>query len=141
MKVFVDANIFLDYYFDGRDNLLPLGEVAFNFFRTALSGKYVIVISNEVIVEVASIMGVGIQKAMTLIFAELIRKKIIEVVYALPLQKFSVAKISRERRVPFNDALYRVIASDIGIPVVSRDRHFHETLSDLVESFKPEELV
>jgi len=141
MKVFVDANIFLDYYFDRRDNLLPLGEFAFNFFRDALSGKYVIVISDEVIVEVASIMGVGIENVMTHIFAELIRKKKLVVVSALPLQKFSAAKISRERNVPFNDALYCVIARDMGVPVVSRDGHFYETLSDLVESFKPEELV
>jgi predicted nucleic acid-binding protein len=48
--------------------------------------------------------------------------------------------ISSERLVPFGDAIHAVVARDLDLILVSRDKHF-KSLSDIARSYTPEELI
>ena len=39
-RFYVDTNIWLDFAFDRKDNLRPLGELAFQFFKTCRKNKW-----------------------------------------------------------------------------------------------------
>ncbi len=50
-RVYVDTNVYLDYFEGRTDGIRPLGEFAYSFFRRALGCEFEIVISDLVIRE------------------------------------------------------------------------------------------
>ena len=51
MLVYVDTNIYLDYFQNRQDRLRPLGEFVFQFFRRSLKCEFEIVVSDFVLEE------------------------------------------------------------------------------------------
>ena len=51
MRIYVDTNVYLDYFENRRDRLRPLGEFAFQLFRRALKCEFEIVMSDFVMGE------------------------------------------------------------------------------------------
>ena len=51
IKIYVDANIYLDYFFDRRDGIRPLAEFAYNIFRRALECEFEIIMSRLIVIE------------------------------------------------------------------------------------------
>lgn len=49
--IYCDTNVYLDYFFDRRDNIRPLGEFAHQVIQRALGCEFYIVISDWVITE------------------------------------------------------------------------------------------
>lgn len=47
-RIYVDTNVYIDYFEDRSDNLRPLGELAFQLFERALSCEFKIIMSSEV---------------------------------------------------------------------------------------------
>jgi len=139
-KVLVDSNIFLDYYLDRRDNLLPLGEFAFQFVEKALKCKYLLVICNSTLREISSNLGISEDTVWEKVLSGLKKKNKIELVQYSHEQVMEARIISKEKNVAFNDALFAIMARDKGILVVTRDWHFFEELSEIVGAVKPEEL-
>ncbi len=50
--VYVDTNVWLDYIYDRKDNLRPLGAFAFELLRKAIQCQYTIIISDWTVVEI-----------------------------------------------------------------------------------------
>jgi predicted nucleic acid-binding protein len=139
MRVFVDTNVFLDYYFDRKDSVKPLGEFAFNFFNAAIGCRFTVLISIEVIEELELATGFGMDKIWEVILGRLKETGKIELLEPTKSQTAMAGRLKKEKVLPFNDCLFAAIAFDLGIPLVSRDRHFEQF--EFVKAMLPEELL
>ncbi|MBI5884601.1 type II toxin-antitoxin system VapC family toxin [archaeon] len=138
MQVFVDSNIFLDYYFDRKNHVKPLGEFAFQFIKRAVSCEFELVVCWQVLKEVRLNAGLTEKEAEERILHDLLKAgKLIEA-KGSATQSSEAEKLSKKLNLPFTDCLYAVLARDLGIPVVSRDNHFKEL--GFVHALAPEEL-
>ena len=54
-KIYLDTNIYLDYFENRHDNIRPLGFFAYNLIRRCIEGKFKIVISDWVVEEFGKI--------------------------------------------------------------------------------------
>lgn len=138
MKVFVDSNIFLDYYFDRKNHIKPLGEFAFQFIKRALACEFELVICDRVLDEIKRKLELNSLEVERRIFHELNSAKKLEIIDYSDQQALEAKQLGKNTGFPINDCLYAVIARDLTIPIVSRDNHFKEIL--FVEVFSPEEL-
>lgn len=50
-KIYLDTNIYLDYFEGGQDKLRPLGHFAYELIRRSMNGEFKIIISDWVIEE------------------------------------------------------------------------------------------
>lgn len=50
--IYCDANVYLDYFFDRRDNMRPLGEFAFRVFQRAFGCEFRVAVSDWVLTEI-----------------------------------------------------------------------------------------
>ena len=136
-RFYVDSNIWLDFALDRKDNIRPLGELAFQFFRKAVREKWQILYSDIVLRELGKELTKEEiwQRCFKMVSDEnLLGKAMVSVE-----QEKEAEKISKQQKVPFADAAHAIIARDNNAVVVSRDAHFGN-LFKVVKSFLPEEL-
>ena len=135
-KFYVDTNIWLDFALDRKDNIRPLGEFAFQFFKKCMRNNWLILYSEVTIVE----LGKNIKPAEIYekCFRMVAEEKLLLKVSLSKMQSAEAEEISKKHNVPFADALHAIIARDNEAVIVSRDLHF-EKLSNIVKSFLPEE--
>ncbi|MCX6804002.1 MAG: type II toxin-antitoxin system VapC family toxin [Candidatus Diapherotrites archaeon] len=138
-KVLVYTNIFLDYYFDRKSGLLPIGEFAFNFIKDTLSCKYEIIYCEVVLRKLKKNIWNFSDFELT-VLSNLRDKNKLVWVNITNADADKAKMMSLERNIPFNDALIALLAKREGATVVTRDNHFFENLGDIVEAFLPEEL-
>lgn len=136
----VDSNIFIDYYLNRFDGLSPIGEYAFNFFKEVVSCKYFVFICEEVIEELSNILEMPPKGVEENVLSMLSKKHKLEVIAPSFLDAKEAGALSRTKKIPFNDALFAIVAKNRGLMVVSRDRHFFNELSLIVGVSLPEEL-
>ena len=139
-KVLVDTNIFLDYYLNRSSGVIPIGEFAFQFFQRTLECEFFVVICTETVNELKMVLGVDEKKIWEEVFRPFWIKSKIEVVYPTREQKIIARRLSDEKKVPFVDALFSIIARERGLFLVTRDRHFSEELDFAEFTRTPEEL-
>ena len=139
-RVLVDSNIFLDYYLDRRDNLLPLGEFASQFITRSIKCEYFILVCNAAIWEISNNLNISEKDVWGNVLEELKRKNKVEIAAYSHEQVKEARKISKDKNVAFNDALFAVMARDAGIALVTRNNHFFAELSGIVDAVKPEDL-
>lgn len=73
--IYVDTNVYLDYLFNRKDRLRPLGDFAFELMRKTVSCEYTILISDAVIDELEN--HVTKEKIFSLI--TMLRKKLVTI--------------------------------------------------------------
>ncbi len=136
MKLYLDTSIWRDYYENRADKFRPLGEWAFALLKKAVDEDIGIMYSDFVLEELRKSYSDGeIEKIFGIIDNTILFKASIS-----NKQAEEAAKICKERKVAFGDALHAVIAKDNEAILVTRDRHFEE-LRDVVDVRKPEELI
>lgn len=54
-KIYLDTNIYLDYFENRHDNIRPLGFFAYNLIRRCIEGKFKIIISDWLVEEFGKI--------------------------------------------------------------------------------------
>lgn len=136
-KYFVDTLVYRDYYENRKDRFRPLGEWALEFFRAIAKQKGIILYCDLVFREMAIQYNADVILSIRSTiagFASLVK------IEPTPMQSSEAGRLKRERKVPFADALYAVIARDNNAIVVSRDNHF-ALLSDVAVIRRPEELI
>lgn len=138
-KVLVDSNIFLDYYLDRRDSLLPLGEFASQIIERAVGCEFFVVICDLILQELESVLKLKQERIERLILSELSKKHKLLFVEHDSALALEAKRIAAERSLPVNDCAFALLARKNGAIVVSRDRHF-EKLADIAEFCRPEEL-
>jgi rRNA-processing protein FCF1 len=134
-KFYLDACIWRDYYENRSDKFRPLGEWAIAFLNHALETDALILISDAVLSELERYYDTETLKLIMEPF-----KGSIRFVSRTRRQSAEAAKMCKERKVPFGDALHAIVARDEKAVLVSRDRHFFE-LVDVVQVRAPEELI
>ncbi len=139
MKLFVDTNIFADYYLDRSDHIMPLGEFAFQLIKRSISCEFYILTSDDVITELKRILNKKENELNEIIFKELIATKKIQFIKVSENQTIEAEKLAGKRDISKSDALFAILARDNNAVLVSRDKH-HQATRDIVEVRKPEEL-
>ena len=136
MRYYLDTSIWMDFF---RDRIgykgEPLGQYARRFLSILLSKGEKIVLSDLIIIELSHYYSAD---KMRVLFAPL--EGIIEKIYTTCSQKERAKLLSKIRKVPTGDALHAVIAHDLKLFLITRDKHFKK-LRDISESHKPEHLI
>ena len=136
-KYYLDACIWRDYFENRGDKFRPLGEWALGLINEILEKKEYILYSDFVVEE----LKVKYSEAeITRIFEIISKRNLLIKAEISKTQAKEAAKLCRERKVSFGDALHAVLARDNSAIMVTRDRHFLE-LDDIAEIKKPEELI
>ncbi len=137
-KFYLDTAIWRDYFEDRKDGLRPLGEFAFQFLRECKRGGNELLVSDTVIFELEA--GVSKEQVKE-IFSRF--KKIIRKITANDEQVSEARKEwnKRNRVLPFKDVLHAIIARDNNAVLVTRDNHFFDLLTSIVEVRRPKEIT
>ena len=132
-RFYVDACVWRDYFENRGDGIRPLGEFAFGFLSKCSDKKCLIVYSELTLLELKDFDG-----KMREVISEF-GNKMLEVP-VLGKEVEEAVKISKERKLPTNDAIHSLIARDNGAIIITRDFHFQELL-DIAEAKAPEEAI
>jgi len=136
-KYYIDTLTWRDYYENRKDRFRPLGEWALRFFKKAMEEKSLIFYSDFVEDELKRDYD---KEQITDMLSVIDAVDILNKVEASPKQFKEAALLSKERNVPFGDALHALIAREVGAVVITRDHHYEE-LQDIAPSKKPEQLI
>ncbi len=136
-RLYVDTNIYLDYWGDRSDGLRPLGEFAFQLMERAIGCEFAFIVSDFVLLELRKH---ATEKECKQIFGSLKERKKIIFARHKREDKLEAKRIARERGIPWQDALHVLIAKKFGAEcMVTRDRHFWG-LQGLLEAKLPEDV-
>ncbi len=137
-KFYLDSCIWLDYFGDRKDGLRPLGEFAFQFLKKCENNNFSVLVSDTVVLELETILP---KEQVKEIFSSF--KRIIQKVNASAEEVSEARKEwnKRSKNIPFKDILHAIISKNNNAVIISRDRHFLEDLSLIVEVQKPENLL
>src|SRR3989338_6646567 len=105
--IYVDTNIYLDYFEGRTDSLRPLGEFAFQIFQRTLSCEFTIVFSGLILKELYNHMNT---EDLHSLLDELKEKNKIIETKATFQDKENVREIIKQKRTDFNDTLHAIIA-------------------------------
>jgi len=138
-KVYVDTNIFLDYFLNRSDRLRPLGEFAFNVFKKAFLKELKIVISDWTLSELES--SEASEEDITVLLDGLKNSGSLEVVKLMEEDRRKARKILKESGLHTADALHVALAVRSGADVlVTRNIKDFAKAENLIESVLPEEI-
>ncbi len=138
LKLYLDSNIYIDY-FDGRvDNLRPLGEFAFNILKRALEGEFQIIISSLVLDE----LNYNTYKEnIASLIKDLKDKNQLITIEVTEEDTNKAKKIKNDKKTQYNDTLHAVLASRIKADfLITRNLKDFEELHNLVKVVFPENL-
>lgn len=136
-KYFVDTLVWRDYYENRNDRFRPLGEWALAFFKKVLEEENIIIYSDVVERELGEKYDA---EAISDIFSVINKNCLLQKIEVQSNQVKEAAKLSKERHLPFGDAIHAVVARDNRAIMITRDHHFEE-MQDVVISKKPEDLL
>ena len=136
-KYYIDACIWRDFHENREDKFRPLGEWAFEMFRKIKANKSIVLYSDLTVDELSKDFN---PEQIKDIFKIVHEANLLEKVNLKKEQFQEAAKLNRERSLPFGDCLHALIARDNQAIMVTRDKHFEE-LQDVVQSYKPEDLI
>lgn len=136
--IYLDTNIYLDYFENRNDYLRPLGEFAFNLLRKTINCEFDILISSLLNDE---IRANGYQKQMQELISVLeVRHKVINVEISVK-DKVNAAFLSKQHNKPFSDVLHYFIAKKNNAELfVTRNIKDFPTLDGYPEIVFPENI-
>ena len=136
-KLYVDTNIYIDYWEDRKDKMRPLGEFAFNLFKRTIQCEFMIFYSELIEKEICKVCNISEEECYTRFFKDLeiagklkfvnITNKILE----------NAKKLKNEMDMPIGDIIHYLIAKENSLFFVTRDYHFNKTN---IKQGRPEEL-
>ncbi len=133
-RIYVDANIYLDYCEGRADSIRPLQELAFSVFQRTLECEFEIVVSNLVIEEVKTALKTKV--TLDMLIADLTSKN--KIVY---VEETSSEIAQAKRRRNWRDALHAIIANRTKCKcIVTRNISDFLEFSDILEAKLPEHL-
>jgi predicted nucleic acid-binding protein len=135
-NIYLDANVYLDYWEDRRDNLRPLGEFACSLMRRAINCEFVVCYSELVFFEVSKSCSIPKEEVFEQMFRPLEQMgKLRLITYTYEPE---ATLLAQEKKIPKNDAIHLILSEKCNAILVSRDNH-HLALRDQFKIMKPEE--
>ncbi|MCD6414603.1 MAG: type II toxin-antitoxin system VapC family toxin [Candidatus Diapherotrites archaeon] len=140
MEVYLDTNVYLDYFLDREDKLVPWNEFAFSLLRKTRECEFTILVSDVVIRELAKVMAMSDGK-VEMELSEVLGCKMVKVSSSRK-QREEAAVISAKYKIPAADVLHSLIALEHGVAIVTRDKHFERLRGILsgLEMYNPREV-
>ena len=136
-KYYLDTSIWRDYFENRSNGLRPLGDWAFELIKMIIRNKDIFLYSDVVIQELRKKYS---DEDINKIFAVARADNLLERTEATEIQVKEARALSKQRKVPFHDALHAVLTRDNNAVLIARDKHFLE-LDDIVMCKKPEEII
>lgn len=136
-KYYVDTNIWRDYYENRKDNIKPLGEFAFKFFKKCKNKNSILLYSDLTLKELNAHYSkerVGILIQTVSSFCEIKKVDIEE------KQAEEARSLVTKFKIHYSDILHGILARDNNAFLVTRDKHFNQ-LKDFVRVVNPEEII
>ncbi|MBI2529690.1 MAG: hypothetical protein HYW05_00920 [Candidatus Diapherotrites archaeon] len=133
-RIYVDANVYLDYFGERTDGIRPLGEFAFRIFQRTLKCEFEIILSDLLLREIKA--RNGFRARAECLFDDLINKnKLIQV----------DAEDKDEQEAKFHknwkDALHCILAKKAGCEfIITRDIEHFSSFSDILKAKLPEQV-
>ena len=136
--IYIDTNIYLDYFEGRNDYLRPLGEFAFQTFQRTLSCEFTIIFSGLVLKELSNYMN---EEDLYSLLNELKEKnKLIETKTTFQ-DKEKARQMIKQKRTDFNDTLHAIIAQRMNAKyLVTRNVKDYLELQEIVKIMMPESL-
>ena len=133
----MDANIFLNYWFDEFSKSAE-AYYAQQLFERTIGCEFLFVITDITLDELSAKSNLSMDKIKDAWLSEFIKMKkiIIEIPTIQDLK--NAARMTRELRIPKKDAIHAAFCLRNKLPIVTRDKHFQEI--DGLSVFLPEEL-
>jgi predicted nucleic acid-binding protein len=136
-RFYVDTCIWLDLAFDRKDNLRPLGELAFQFFKKCMRNKWKILYYDLALIELGKKMTP--EEIEQRCFGIITEKNLLIKVNSELKQMQKAKRIASKEKMPFADAHHALLDKDNTAAIVSRNFHF-EVLQKIVRVYLPDEL-
>lgn len=137
VNLYLDANVYIDYWEDRKDNLRPLGDFAYNLLRRAINCEFVVCYSDLVLFEVCKGCHMSRDEVFEHIFFPLEKAgKLRHITYSYEPE---ATNVSKENNIHKADAVHIVLAEKCNAILVSRDNELLE-LRKRFNITKPEEL-
>lgn len=133
-RIYIDANVYLDYFEDRTDGIRPLGEFAFQVFKRALRCEFEIVISNKIMNEIDNHCRTAAR--LNALFEELLKKqKLIRINATIE------EKNKAKEHEAHNDLLHYLLAERTGCKfIVTRNIQHFSDFPGFVKAVLPEEI-
>lgn len=116
--IYIDTNVYLDYFYDRRDKLKPLGEFAFELLSKSVSCMYKIIVSDITIFELNK---------------KLPKNKVTELMNWLSLKTIYVNATKKDKdyarkyhEIHYPDSLHIILAKKNNSTLVSHDKEMQE---------------
>ena len=136
--VYLDTNIYIDYFLNRIDKLRPLGDFAFNLIKKIIMGEYKLIISDLVIIELERN---GFEKQVKVLLEKLKETNNLIFVISTKEDNLRTKNIVKNRKTSFNDTKHAIVASKTKADYfVTRNIKDFEDLNDLVYPIYPESL-
>lgn len=137
-KIYVDTNIFLDFWLDRKTKIAPAGLFAEKMFEDLTECKYFLVTSNYIMMEIKE--NINFFEEVRDLFETLRSAEKIKVIKIKQGMIDKAKKIASKKDVPIHDAIHAIVAKSEGAILVTRDKHF-QNIADFITVLKPEELT
>jgi len=133
MRVYVDTNVFIDYFAKRKDRFRDLGLMAYEFFRRMIKEENKIIFSDLLLKEVEfGAKEEEIESIIIWIGDNIIRVK------TTSEDKLLAEKMSKKLRLPYSDCLHSVLARKVNADyLITRNV---KDFPDLVPVVLPESL-
>ncbi len=115
--IYIDTNIYLDYFLNRRDNLRPLGQFAYELLAKSIECKYKIVVSDIIIFELKK----KIPKDKLLDLMSWLKPKTI-IIKATQIDKRNAECC----KIHYPDSLHIILAKKCNSTLVSNDKEMQE---------------
>jgi len=134
-KLYVDTNIWIDYWKDRKSGFLPLGDFAMQMFNRVYDCEFTVLISDQIISELKDNLGLEFYWRLKPF------KDIDKLLMLHPNANLILAAkyLTRNRKIHFSDSLHACFAKKENAILVTRDNHF-EQVRDIINICYPEEL-
>ncbi|MEE8168342.1 MAG: type II toxin-antitoxin system VapC family toxin [Candidatus Hydrothermarchaeales archaeon] len=137
--LYLDTNIYLDYWEARSDKMRPLGEFAYSVLRRTVECEFIILISDLVLTELRNFIEDAEIKEVLSSLKEnnkLVLKKVSD-----PVVSEAKTQKKRHAEVPLPDLIHYCFAIRNKVDVlVTRDAHYSVLPQDKIKIRKPEEI-
>lgn len=136
--IYLDSNVYMDYFLIREDRLRPLSDFAFEIIRRTIDCEFKIVISDLLIIELSEYISKDRIKSFLI---ELDKEDKLVTYNKTEETEKKARELCRKCNIPFNDALHYILALESNATyLVTRDEHFLELPQDKIKIRKPENI-
>ncbi len=136
--IYIDTNVYLDYWEARIDKMRPLGEFAYNVIKRAIDCEFIVIVSDIVFKELENHLD---KQSIESIFKDLRHYNKLESVESLVEELEKAKTLAAQYNSSCNDVAHALVAKRAGACyLVTRNLKDFENLSYFVKPILPEDI-